>query len=302
MKPALLLIATAGAVYAGCVPVSAGRVTTADLQDALPKFKLIDSPVSLGFAPLPGTQRVIKVRDLAAILQRSGVEIDNEAQLRDVCVEREAHPISAAAMRSALFGALGLADAEIDLLDFTRENLPSGHMEFQRANLNNPPPAAPANAVIWRGRLVYEEGRSAAIWAKVRISVEKTWLIAQENIPAGDLIQSDDVQRVIGREFPYPNVSLSAEASVVGKLARRNIKKGERLRATLLKDQNDIENGDHVHVKVLQGQASVLFDGIARCSGKKGDRIMVQNPATGRNFNAVVVEKGQVVLRLSPGG
>jgi len=301
MKAILILLASAALANTACIPAAAARIVAADLRDAVPLFGSLDPATPLAFAPLPGTQRILRARELDLILQRYGIAINAGTRIQDVCVEREVRPIISAGMKAALVAALALADADIDLIDFSGQPLPPGHLEFHRENLNKPPESAPLTPVIWRGRLVYDERHSAAVWAKIRISVEIAWFVADENIPAGAVIRSDQVQTVSGRQFPYGTPSLASPVSIVGKVARRNIVAGERFTPGLIAEPTDIQKGDEVHVRVMEGLAWLSLDAVARSSGRKGDTILVYNPSSGRNFRAVVLEKGEVAVRPSPG-
>jgi len=301
MKAILLFLASVALANSACIPAAAARIVAADLRDAVPLFGFLDPATPLAFAPLPGTQRILRARELALILRRYGIAIDAGTRMQDVCVEREVHPITSFDMKAALVTALGLADADIDLIDFSGQGLPPGQLEFHRENLNKPPEAAPLTPVIWRGRLVYDERRSAAIWAKVRISVEVAWFAASENIAAGAVIRSGQVQTIGGRQFPYRPPSLPSTASIIGKVARRNIVTGERFAPGLVDDPTDIQKGDEVHVRVREGLAWLSLDAVARSSGRKGDTILVFNPSSGRNFRAVVLEKGEAAVLPSPG-
>jgi flagella basal body P-ring formation protein FlgA len=300
MMAILLLLASVALANSACIPAAAVRIVAADLRDAVPLFGSLDPATPLAFAPLPGTQRILRAQELTFILQRYGIALDAGTRMQDVCVEREVRPITSAGMKAALVSALGLTDADIDLIDFSSQGLPPGHLEFHRENLNKPPEAAPLTPVIWRGRLVYDERRSAAVWAKLRLSVEVAWFVASENIPAGAVIRSDQVRRISGRQFPYRPPSLPSPASIVGKVARRNIATGEKFTPGLV-DPTDIQKGDEVHVRVREGLAWLSLDAVARSSGRKGDTILVFNPSSGRNFRAVVLEKGEAAVLPSPG-
>jgi flagella basal body P-ring formation protein FlgA len=52
---------------------------------------------------------------------------------------------------------------------------------------------------------------------------------------------------------------------------------------------------------VIDGSATLSLDTIAQSSGKKGESILVHNPSTGKNFRAVVEEKGKAITRSTPG-
>jgi flagella basal body P-ring formation protein FlgA len=56
-----------------------------------------------------------------------------------------------------------------------------------------------------------------------------------------------------------------------------------------------------VHVTVVDGSARLSLDAVAQSSGRKGESILMHNPSTGKNFHAVVEERGKATVRSSPG-
>jgi flagella basal body P-ring formation protein FlgA len=301
MRATVLLIALAALTPAACIPVSSPRVVAADLAGAVPLFAALDPATRLGFAPLPGSERILSAAELALMLRQHGVESSGSA-IREVCVERVVRPIWRPDMEQALASALNQAGADIEIIDFSRQPFPPGHLEFHREGLNKPPRAAPDTPVIWRGKLIYDEQSSTPVWAKVRIRVERPWFVAAEDISAGAMIDAGQVQITTGRQFPDLVPSLSSMDAIIGKVARRNILKGERLAPGLIIDPADVQKGDRVHVRVLDGLACLSLDALAQSSGKKGDTIVIHNPSSGRNFRAVVEQKGHVMVRSDSGG
>ncbi len=298
-----LSILTLGAAlaHAACVPVSSARIVAGDLAESVPVLRSLDPATPLGFAPLPGTQRIFTARELVQVLKKNGLASDAGAVLPDVCAERWVVPLKRAAIEEALAVALGVADAEIELIDFSSQPVPPGQLEFRRDGLNQPPEAVPNAPVLWRGRLIYDEHRSACLWARVRISVERTAYVASENIPAGSLIASAQVRTITDREFPFVSRSLPSPELIVGKIARRNIAMGQKFTLGQLDSPPDVRRGDQVLVKVIDGLASLSLEAVAQSSGKKGDTIVVHNPSSGRNFRALISEKGEAVVASRPG-
>jgi flagella basal body P-ring formation protein FlgA len=162
-------------------------------------------------------------------------------------------------------------------------------------------PTRPEDPVIWRGRLLYDGQRSASVWAKVRITVERAWLVAAVDLPARHVIRSEELERASGRVFPYPDGAPQAAESIAGKIARRAIPRGQRILAALVQAPPEVARGDAVQVNATQGAAAITLEGVARSSGKKGDVIVVHNPASGRDFRAVVEDKGQVAALAAAG-
>ncbi len=294
----LMLAAAAAPAPGACVPVSSEKVVAGELVDAVPLLRELEPDTLLGYAPLPGTLRVISGRELTLIALRHGVVLGD---VPDVCITRALRVITPAEMQTALEVALGIRDATLDVEGFSSQPLPPGRLEFQRSSLSQPPLIAPDAAVIWRGRLVYDQHHSAAVWAKVRITVDRSIFVAAQEIAAGAVIRNDEVRAATVHEFPFSAPTTDSSSEIVGKVARRGIRAGQRITAIALEEPKDVTRGEIVQVRVVDGPATLSFDGIAASSGKKGDTILVHNSASGRNFRAVVEEKGKAVVRPSVG-
>ena len=298
MRLILSLILAAAAAPGACVQISSDRVVVRDLLDAVPLLQELDPNIPLGYAPIPGTERVVSGRELTLIAIRHGVTLTD---VPDVCIARALRAVTSAEMQAALVAALGMREAHLEVEEYSSQPLPPGHLEFERSTLVQPPPNAPDAPVIWRGKLVYDQHHSAPVWAKVRIAVDRPIFLAAEDIPAGTVVRDVEVKAATVHEFPFSGPSLDSSAEIVGKVARRIIRAGQRITASALEEPKDVVRGDIVQVRVIDGPATLSFDGIAASSGKKGDTILVHNSASGRNFRAVVEEKGKAVVRPTGG-
>jgi flagella basal body P-ring formation protein FlgA len=292
--PALLLAAAAVNAAGACVQVLSDRVVVGELLDAVPLLRDLDPDTPVGFAPLPGTIRLVSGRELTFLARRHGLALNN---VPDVCIGRVLRPITLAEVQAALETGLGIREAQLEIEEFSAQPLPPGRLEFQRSTLSQPPPSAPDSPVIWRGKLIYDQHHSAAVWAKVRIAVNRTVFLAAQDIPAGAAVRPADVKTSTVHEFPDSSSSLDSSGEIVGKLARRSIRAGQRFTSSALDEPVDVSRGDIVQIRVIDGPTTLSFDGVAASSGKKGDTILVHNSASGRNFRAVVAEKGKAVIR-----
>ena len=301
MRTIAILTLVTLAAHAACISVPSDRIVVRDLADTVTLFQGLDPETPIGFAPMPGTQRVLAGRELVLIAQRHGVIVSAGSVIPDVCVQREAHVISRDEMKAALLAALGIEDATLELMEFTSQTVPSGRLEFQRGALTKPAPSGPESPVTWRGRLVYDGQHSVVVWAKVRITVERPLLIAVEDIPAGSVVRAEQIKITRGRQFPFSGPSVYTSEQAIGKLARRSIPAGQRIVPGALEEPKEVARGEKVHVRVIDGLATLSFEGVAASAGRKGESILVHNPASGRNFRAVIEEKGKVVVRPSPG-
>jgi len=244
-------------------------------------------------------QRILSANELILIARKHGLEPGDGVV--SICVERLVRPISPLEMKAALVGAIGTTDVDLDLVEFSREPLPRGQLEFTPANLGRPQGENPEIPVIWRGVLRYDHQSSAPVWAKVKVSVSCALLVAAEDISAGTLIQAAQVKEVRGRQFPFLPLSIPSSQAIIGKIARQLIPAGQRFAPSTLDEPKDISSGDKVRVSVVDGSTTLSLDAIAESSGKRGESILVHNPSSGKNFRAVVEEKAKVTVRSSPG-
>jgi hypothetical protein len=217
MRSAVVLFLVGAAALGACVQVSSERIAARDLFEAAPMLAGLAPETIIGYAPLPGAQRVIKGRELEVIARQHGLET---GPVPDVCVERAVRVIGLDDLRAAMLAALEMPLADLEIVESSNLRLPEGRLEFQRSALNQPPADTPESPVIWRGRLVYDGRHTAAVWAKVRIRVDRKVVVATENIPAGTSIQAQQINGIQVREFPYPSHWIDSKDEIVGKVAR----------------------------------------------------------------------------------
>jgi flagella basal body P-ring formation protein FlgA len=302
MKMILISLVLAALARAGCVAVSSDQIMARDLRDAVPSLQKLAPETPLGFSPLPGTQRILSTRELTLIAHRHGLTlISGDGNMPSVCVERAAGRISREDMQAALIAALNTPNAQLVLIEFSEQPVPLGRLEFRRSGLNKPHLEAPDAPVLWRGRLIYDGQRSVMIWAKVKISVDRVVLVAAEDIAMKTVVAADQIKEVHERQFPFVEPSLVSRDEIIGKIARGLIPAGQKFAPSTLSEPQDVSKGDKVHVSVIDGSATLSLDAVAQSSGKKGESILVHNPTTGKNFRAVVDEKGKATVRSSPG-
>lgn len=280
---------------AACVAVTVDSILAHDLAAANSAFESATPDYVISFAPIPGTQRIFSSHELDIIARK--LVIPANARFAPICFERLAQRIEPEQMKLAMAAALTVNKDQIEIVDFSRYSMASGRIEFPRSGLATPPLAAPDTPVFWRGHVVFDTGRSAPIWAKVKVLVEVTVIVAAGNINQGQVIQENQVATVIRKQFPFATEFVNSVEQAVGKTARRSIAAGDLLRATLLEQSREIAQGDTVQVSALSGSAQITFEAHAQSGGRKGDSILVQNPSNGRTFRAKVVERGKVEVR-----
>jgi flagella basal body P-ring formation protein FlgA len=299
MRTLAIFSLVAGLARGACVTVPAGRILASDISAAVPLFQTLDPGTIIGFAPFPGTVRVLSSRDIVLTGRRYGLAFPPGEAAPSVCVERLVRHLSIEEVKTALLLALDIAGVRLEVLDLSNQPLPPGQLAFQRALLNRPPGNDPQMPVIWRGKLIYDDQRSLMVWAKVRISVDRDVFLATQTIAKGAVIRADQVSISRVRQFPSFQRSTDLPLIVAGKVARRTLAAGQPIDAEELDIVRDVVRGGTVHVRVIDGGASIRFDAIAQSSGQKGEFIVVHNPSSGRNFRALIEDRGQVLVRES---
>jgi len=286
-----------GLSRAACLTVPSSQILARNLAPAIPLFRALDPETSIGFAPFPGTVRVLSSHDVVLIGHRFGLVFPPGETVPSACVERIVRHLSEQEMMSALRTALDIEGATVEILEMSNQPVPPGRLEFQRTFLSKPPVNAPQTPVIWRGKLIYDDQRSLMVWAKARISVDREIFLATETIPKGTVIRADQVATDHIRQFPSIEPSANAPLTIVGKIARRTLAAGQPIVADALDDLKDVFRGERVHVRAIDGGASIRFDAIAQSSGQKGDVILVHNPWSGKNFRALIEGREHVLVR-----
>src|SRR5277367_2953915 len=98
----------------GCLGVSHERILAQDLAERVPGFAALPPALSLTFAPLPGTQRVLARKELAALLRANGLE--PSGPLPVICIERESAPLKESDLIGAIKSSLNSAeDVHVDI-------------------------------------------------------------------------------------------------------------------------------------------------------------------------------------------
>jgi flagella basal body P-ring formation protein FlgA len=301
MRPVAILVVVAGLARAACVAVPSDKILARDLSAAIPLFQALDPEAIIGFSPFPGTKRVLSSRDLLLGARRYGLAFPAGEQATSLCVERIVGSLSMEEVRAALLSALDTPGVRLDVVEFSNKLLPPGRLVFQLAALNKPPGNNPQTPVIWPGKLMYDDQHSLSLWVKVRISVDREIFLAKEVIPLRAVIRAEQIISTRVPQFPSRESQPSSASAIVGKVARRAIPAGQRIVSEALDDPKDVSQGETVHVKVVDGAATITLAAVAQSSGTKGENILVHNPSSGKNFRAVVEARGKVIVVPTPG-
>jgi flagella basal body P-ring formation protein FlgA len=300
MKTLALLLVCLGAEASDCARAAGDHFLAGELSAFAPGLALLNPQEPLGAAPAPGSRRSLHRRELILMARNHGLPEEAFPALpAEICVERASEILSRERLLGALEDALALPAAKLDLLDYSRILAPSGRLEFSRSAVAPPPAAKPDAAIIWRGRLVYGEQRSLAVWAKVRIQADSPAVIAATPLRPGQIIERAHLRLVERKRFPLSPAPLDSAEQAIGKTVLRSIAAGDVIAASALAEPREICAGDTVRVTALSGSAQIHFEARAETGGRKGDTILLENPGTGRRFRARVMDKKEAQVRAS---
>ena len=277
-----------------CHPVDGDRIRGADLAAAAPAFAALPSDLTVGFAPQPGTRRLIEPFDLARIAKVNGV-LDVGA-LQPICFERALAPLDPVAVEAAMRQALETPDAHIEIVELSKFPAPKGEIVFARTALTEPSSNGPA---MWNGAVNYDGGRFP-IWARVRLTVHQKRVVAVQPLPPGHPVASSDVQVQEADEFPRAVPPLASLDQVVGRIPRRWIAAGSPVMPNAIDQPTDVDAGQTVVVEVRSGAAVVTIEAQAESAGRRGDMVSLRNPVSGKTFRARIEDKGRAFIECQP--
>lgn len=281
----------------GCVEAAAERITAGELARAVPAFSALAAQTPLAYAPAPGSKRVLGRGELNRLAARFGLTI---ATTSEVCVVRKAERLQRQAVLEALQASLGRPEASIELAEWSAFPVPAGRLEFPRSGLRPPPEADPSRAVLWHGVVRTAEGRSYPVWARVKITVPCTRLVAAETLPAGRPIGAGQVDEQRFQSCLLEDDLAASAAETVGKVPKRTIRRGAAISRSWLEPAPEVERGQTVQVEAVYGGVRLSTTARAESSGRIGQQVRVKNPDSGRVFRAVV--SGKSMVATTPGG
>ena len=301
----LACASTASAGVPPCVVIEGDEIRAGDLAKVWTIFRRVPQDQPVVPAPAPTLRRAFTGLELGALARKLRLDVDGPGAKEvpaKTCFERHMESLTRDSVMEAFTSALERdgferAAIQIELIDYTRDLVPSGSLEFQPQALSRPPVAAPSTPVTWRGRVRFGSARSFPVWARVRLLAKQPRLVARTTIPAGRSIKAEDVEIATLDVFPYPRTADAPSPDLVsGRMSRRVIRAGETVVPSMLGVARDVERGDVVTVEVQSGAAMLRFDAKAESGGRKGDMIVVRNPSNGRRFQGRVGERGTVTV------
>ncbi len=147
---------------------------------------------------------------------------------------------------------------------------------------------------------VDRSGARQRLSLRCTVSVMRDFVIANNNLSKGQVIQAGHVTRV-RRPVSDRNAQLVSHEQVIGKIVARDIQQFETIRASHVKTDNQSITGNQVrrnslvNAVIQKGSLNITIKNVrAMQSGIPGQRIEVVNPLNKRRMAAMVID-GQTV-------
>ena len=274
---------------AACHTITTDRIVGKDLIAVVPAFAGLPPDLPLGYSPSPGQVRIFHPAELRRIAAANHLDAN---PTDDVCFAWQVSVPTKDKILAAVKKTLAGRNADIEIVDQSMAEAPEGEIVFPISGLTG----ISEEALIWRGYVTYAGDRRFNIWARVRIRVRETHIVATEPLLPGVAITSDQVKTA-----PYDGPLLRDKlltdlSAVVGMIPHRVIPAGGVLIETDIDKPRDVERGDTVEVIAESGLARIEAQGIAEEAGRRGAVITVKNATSGKTFRARVDDKGKVTV------
>ena len=136
------------------------------------------------------------------------------------------------------------------------------------------------------------------LYVPVSISAQATVVRLREPLQRGTILNESHLELVSAPVTGLPQHYMGRLDQVVGQELLRNVGPGTIATLHLLKARSLISKGQEVVILARGGRVEVKMAGVALQNGQQGERINVQNSASGRTVEAVIVNESTVRVQM----
>lgn len=133
----------------------------------------------------------------------------------------------------------------------------------------------------------------------VRAKVTARVVVMAQDVPAGRVIQDDDVQ-LEARDVTVVPDAMSDPQAVAGWTSRRSLRTGQVVPQRALLTPVLVQRGQSVGIEASNGGITVNVPGEALDTGRAGDTVRVRNTGSGKVIRARVIDAGKVAPENMP--
>ncbi len=277
-----------------CHAVDGDQILMSDLALVDARFAAAPAGQAAGFAPQPGAKRIFWPGELIRLAVRNGIVTGDP--FVQMCFELRTHEISPEDVTAAV-RTWAPEPTRIEVLEQSRFPAPVGKLFFDRPQVLR---EALDGSQLLHGYVLYRGSQRFPVWARVRVRVKQTLVVAAVDINPGEVV-TPKMLRTEERETGMATAGFaSSAAELVGRLAKAHLAAGTALLLAQFEKGTDVVSGATVKVEVRNGAARLAFDARAETSGRTGDMVAVMNPSNSKVFKAKVVGKNTVLVTPAP--
>lgn len=266
-----------------CFPVDGPKLLARHVAAAVPDFSQLAPDTQLGFSPVPGAVRRVRAEELLRMASAHSLTLAPPAE--GACFEWPMAPLDSGETLLAMRRSLP-QEAQLEIVELSRISVPKGEITF---------PLDQLKTGMWRGHVRYGENGRYDIWARVRVTLKQTHVVAVGALKAGERISADQVQLEEFEGAPDATAVASLEQAL-GMVPKRSFAPGAPLTAHMLDRPPAILKGDTLRLHSRFGGAHISTEVEAQAAGKIGELIAVKNRSSGRILRARVESPGEVTL------
>lgn len=264
-----------------CLPIDGSKLLAKHFAAIVPQFATLAPDLELGHAPVPGATRVLRAEELQGLAKRRGLEIVPRSE--PVCFEWRMSVLDEADVIQAMRRSLP-DDARVTLQEFSRAAAPPGTIVF---------PIETLKAGLWRGYVSYGDSKRFDIWARVRVEIKQTRVVAAAPLKPGSPLTAVEL-RLEEFEAEPDASSVRTIEEAVGRVVKGPVAEGSALLVRMLDLPAAVTRGATVSLRAAVGSAQVMVEGQAQASGRIGEIIPVKNVTSGRVVRARIDGVGEV--------
>jgi flagella basal body P-ring formation protein FlgA len=266
-------------------------------QDAVTRVRAL----TLGRAPAPGYSRVLRIEDVAALLQATFPELPIDVQGEQRCrVRPRTERIEAARLQEVALAALAEHFVGQEVETRLQAELADLLVPMGRNGVRLDASAGERGGGPGRWsipvRVTVDDELYQTVWTSWSVEVWQEREVLARGVLRGEPLAPADFER--RRVRVQEARSGLRPSSLRGAVARRDLPAGSIVTERDVERPRVVRRGDTLHLEVKKGQVTARAVAVAQQDGRLGDRIRVAATATGREFLATVVSRELVELRM----
>jgi flagellar basal body P-ring formation protein FlgA len=210
-------------------------------------------------------------------------------------------PLTSEEIEKAIRDSLGsgASDARIRVLEFSRNSVVPGRVEFPLTDASPPLLNQPDRPFLWRGRVIGQLGEDSPCWARVQVTMARKIVRTRVTVLAGEVLKADELESLQIEACPLLTPKDEEISDYVGQSVKRSLPALAFLSKSLVEAPPLVRRGNVVHVTAVAGQARITFDGEAHSDGYLGQSIQVTNLHSGHSFFASVSGENSVLVTVA---